>query len=254
MVEHAAETIAHNIAQVTERIDLAAERAGRDPASIHLVVVTKSQPVEVLQAAIEGGAGILGENYPEETLGKMNVIEQQGYEKIEWHMIGHVQSRKAHIIADHFDMLESLDSFRLAEKLERLLAERNRVMPVLLEFNVGGEESKFGWRAWDESTWDSLLQEIEPILHLPHLQVRGLMTMPPLHDNPEESRPYFIRLRRLSEFFSARFGKEYFQELSMGTSTDFEIAVQEGATLVRIGTVILGKRPGRQDLQDIMKL
>jgi PLP dependent protein len=239
-----AEQIRQNIEQVQGRIGRAAQSAGRDPQDVRLVVVTKAQPVEVARAALAAGARILGENYPEETLPKIQALgHPQG---TAWHMIGHLQSRKAGLVAEHFDLLESLDSFSLAEKLERQLAQRERVLPVLLEFNVSGEESKFGWAGWDEARWDGLLPEIESLLALPHLAVRGLMTMPPLNEAAELTRPFFARLRRLAHFFARRFGPEYFRELSMGTSADYAVAVQEGATLVRIGTAIVGPRPKKQ--------
>jgi len=235
--------IRQNYENVLTRIQRAAESAGRGTDDVRLVVVTKAQPVEVVRAAVEAGARILGENYPEETQPK--ILELGHLNGVQWHMIGHVQSRKAGIVAEHFDMLQSLDSLRLAEKLERQLAERDRALPVLLEFNVGGEESKSGWQAADEAGWDALLAEIEPLLAMPHLAVRGLMTMPPLFDNPEDARPYFVRLRRLGDFLARRYGAEHFTEYSMGTSADFEAAVQEGATLVRVGTAIVGPRPKR---------
>lgn len=229
--------------QVVERIQRAADLAGRDTADVRLVVVTKAQPVEVIRAAITAGAHILGENYPEETLPKIQAVGENA--GVEWHMIGHLQSRKSGIVAEHFAMLHSLDSLRLAERLDRQLAERGRTLPVLLECNVGGEESKAGWPAVDETQWDALLPDVERVLAFPHLNVRGLMTMPPLYEDPEKTRPFFIRLRRLAEYLSARFGAGHFKELSMGTSADFEAAVQEGATFVRVGSAILGPRPPR---------
>ncbi len=235
------ENIRHNLEAVLDRIKKAAVSAGRDPAHARLVVVTKAQTVEVVQAAITAGAALLGENYPEETLPKIQSLA--GTATIEWHMIGHLQSRKAGIVAEHFNMLQSLDSLKLAEKLDRLLAERGRVLPVLLEVNVSGEASKFGWPGWETKSWDALLPEVEQIMNLQGLAVRGLMTMPPLYDDPEQTRPYFAKLRQLGSFLAERFGPEHFQELSMGTSADFEAAVQEGATLVRIGTAIVGPRP-----------
>src|SRR6188474_1927360 len=159
-----------------DQIAEAARKSNRDPKEIRLVVVTKSQPVEVAQAAIEAGVRILGENYPEEGVMKIqSLAEQTG---VEWHMIGHVQSRKARLVAEHFALLHSLDSLKLAQRLDRFAAEHNRVLPVLLEFNVGGEESKSGWNASDESAWDLLLPEIKPVLNLTNLRVCGLMTMP----------------------------------------------------------------------------
>jgi len=236
-----AEQIRQNIAMVNDRIQLAAQSSGRSLRDVRLVVVTKAQPVEVLQAAIEAGAQILGENYPEESLPKMQTLGR--LPGVEWHMIGHLQSRKANIVVEHFDLLHSLDSMRLAEKLERQLAERERILPVLLEINVSGEESKFGWPAWAEEQWDGLIGDLEALFALPHLSVRGLMTMPPLYEDAEKTRRFFVRLRKLGEFLATRFGAQHFQELSMGTSADYPAAVQEGATLVRVGTAIVGPRP-----------
>ncbi len=223
-----------------ERIARAASGAGRDPGEVRLVVVTKAQPLEYARAAIEAGARILGENYPEEAVKKIETLA--AYSDVEWHMIGHLQSRKARLVVEHFDMLHSLDSLRLAEKLERLLAETGHRLPVLLEFNVGEEESKSGWQAAREDDWEQLAAQVEPVLALPHLEARGLMTMPPLSANPEDSRPYFDRLRRLRDFLSGRFPDVHWRELSMGTSADYEVAVQEGATYVRLGEAILGPR------------
>ncbi len=240
-METRVEEIRQNIEQVTERIRQAARSAGRREEDVRLVVVTKAQPSEVVGAAIQAGARILGENYPEETLPKIQALGRpQG---TQWHMIGHLQSRKAGLVAQNFDLLESLDSLHLAQKLERQLAEIDRVLPVLLELNVSGEESKFGWSAWDDSQVERLLPEIEALLAFPHLSVRGLMTMPPLYDDPEQTRPFFARLRQIGLQLGQRFGSEKFSELSMGTSADFAAAVQEGATFVRVGTAILGPRP-----------
>ncbi len=241
-MESLAGQIRKNFIAVNERIQRAAQSAQRDPGNVRLVVVTKAQPVEVMRAAIAAGTSILGENYPEETVPKIESLGEMA-SAVQWHMIGHLQSRKVGMVCEYFDMLESLDSLKLAEKLERQLAERNRILPVLLEMNVSGEESKFGFPAWEEKLWDGLLAEIEAFLALPHLIVRGLMTMPPLYDDPEQPRPFFVQLRRLGEFLSGRFGADHFSELSMGTSADYPTAVQEGATLVRIGTAIVGPRP-----------
>jgi pyridoxal phosphate enzyme (YggS family) len=218
----------------------AAKRSGRMPDSVKLVVVTKTQTLEVVQAAIEAGAKILGENYPEE--GAMKIQSLRHFSAVEWHMIGHIQSRKAQIVAQNFNYVHSLDSLKLATRLDRFCGDSVRTLPVLLEFNVGGEESKSGWDASDESLWPALLAEIGTLLALPHLQVRGLMTMPPLGTSADVSRPYFQKLRRLQEFLKMQFPQADFNELSMGTSTDFGVAVEEGATLVRTGTAIVGPR------------
>ncbi|MGA7192998.1 MAG: YggS family pyridoxal phosphate-dependent enzyme [Anaerolineales bacterium] len=228
-----------------DTIAASARKAGRDPESVRLVVVTKLQPIEVLQAAIEAGAKILGENYAEEAVQK--ITELKSPNRVEWHIIGHVQSRKARLVAEHFALFQSLDSLKLAERVDHFAAEFNRTLPVLLEFNVGGEESKSGWNASDESRWMNLLNDVNAIASLTHLQVRGLMTMPPLFTDPQAVRPYFQRLRRLRDFLAQHVPQIEWRELSMGTSADYSIAIEEGATLVRVGQAILGQRPPHGD-------
>jgi len=243
--------IAENYHHVVARIAQAARQAGRDPLSVKLVVVTKTQPVEAVQAVIRAGASVLGENYVEEAVAKMQTLaclDPADGTKIAWHMIGHVQSRKAEAICDHFAYLHALDSEKLARRLDRYASQKGRVanfvrpLPVLLECNVSGEESKFGFAAWDEQRWPDLLPEMEAILGLQNLAVRGLMTMPPYHPDPEASRSYFRRLRGLQDFLAHSFPQVAWRELSMGMSADFEVAVQEGATWVRVGQAILGPR------------
>ena len=234
------ESIRERYLSTLEKIADAANRVGRNPDSVKLVVVTKSQPIEVVRAAIEAGARILGENYPEEGVTKLQSMA--GVSAVEWHMIGHVQSRKAQLVAGNFNLLHSLDNLKLAKRLDRFCGEAGRSLPTLLEFNLGGEGSKSGWPAWDESQWPLLLDELSSIIALPNLQVRGLMVMPPLGVDAEFSRPYFQKLKRLQEYLALQFPKVNFSELSMGTSADFEVAVQEGATLVRVGTAIVGVR------------
>jgi pyridoxal phosphate enzyme (YggS family) len=226
-----------------ERIAAAAKASDREPESVRLVVVTKAQPLEVVQAAVEAGAHLLGENYPEESVSKILSFGPES--GVEWHMIGHVQSRKARLVIEHFDLLQSLDSLKLAERLNRMAMEAGRVLPVMLEFNVGGEQSKYGWLASHEKDWPALYPDIETILGLENLQLRGLMTMPPLETDPEDARIYFRTLHLLRDHLAGRFPQANWCELSMGTSADYEVAVQEGATLVRIGTAIVGPRPNR---------
>lgn len=223
-----------------DAIASAAKKSGRSPEAVKLVVVTKAQPVEVARAVIEAGARILGENYAEEGVTKIQSL--QNLSAVEWHMIGHVQSRKAPLVAGHFNYLHSLDSLKLAEKLDRSCGEAGRVLPVLLEFNVGGEQSKGGWEASDETRWGELPGEISGIFTLPNLRVHGLMSMPPLGETAEFSRPYFQKLRRLRDFLAGHFPQADLSELSIGTSSDYEVAVEEGATFVRIGTAIVGPR------------
>jgi PLP dependent protein len=238
-------SIRENHQRVLDRIANAARRSNRDSKDTRLVVVTKTQPIEIVQAAIEAGVRILGENYPEEGVLKIQSLPAQS--GVEWHMIGHVQSRKARLVADHFALLHSLDSLKLARRLDRFAAESSRVLSALLEFNVGGEESKSGWDASDESRWNALLPEIAELLDFPNLRINGLMTMPPLGTDPQESRRYFLRLRLLRDHLASRFPQVNWRELSMGTSTDFEVAVEEGATLVRVGTAIVGARKYKSD-------
>ena len=227
---------------VLERIRKAARSAGREESDVRLVVVTKEQPMERIQEIIDAGARRLGENYADEGIEKIQSLSSPA--SIEWHMIGHVQSRKARLVCEHFDWMHSLDSLKLAERLDRLSGELGRKLPVLIECNVSGEESKFGYPAWQEAAWEELARSIAPLLNFSHLKVQGLMTMAPYADDPEAARPYFRRLRRLRDELSIRLPASNWSELSMGMSGDFETAVQEGATIVRIGEAILGPRPG----------
>ena len=235
-----AEQIATRYTQVLERIHQAALRAGRDPQEVRLVVVTKGQPIERIQAVIAQGATDLGENYPEEAVAKMDALQRYD---LRWHMIGHLQRRKARLVVERFDWLHSLDRVKLARRLENLCAQAGRTLPVLLEFNVSGEATKSGWSAWDEAHWEDLIPDIESVLAYEHLQIHGVMTIPPITPDPEGARPYFRRLRRLRDFLARRFPQATWDELSMGMSADFEVAIEEGATFVRIGTAILGPRP-----------
>jgi PLP dependent protein len=241
-------SIRENYLRVLDQITDATRRAGRDPQQVRLVVVTKTQPLEIVQAAIDAGVRILGENYPEEAVVKIQSLPAQT--GVEWHMIGHVQSRKARLVADHFALLHSLDSLKLAQRLDRFAAEADRVLPVLLELNVGGEASKSGWEASTQAEWEAVLPEVAELLELPHLRVQGLMTMPPLGTDPEASRHFFQRLRSLRDQLASQFPRADWHELSMGTSSDYQVAVEEGATLVRVGTAIVGARKYKSDVEN----
>lgn len=234
-------TIQERYLRVVDAIAVAARKGGRNGEAVRLVVVTKLQPVKVVRAAIEAGADVLGENYAEEAVEKIEAVGP--HSGVEWHMIGHVQSRKAALVAQHFDLVHSLDSLKLAQRLNKSAAESGRTLRVLLELNVSGEKSKHGWQAADEPHWDDLLGEIQAIAELPNLKLRGLMTMPPLSTDPEAGRVYFQKLRRLQDFLGQRIPGADWHELSMGTSADFTVAVEEGATLIRVGQAILGPRP-----------
>lgn len=234
-------TIKSNYERVMERIHAAALDAGRDPETVRLVVVTKGQEIEGLRQAVGAGANRLGENYVEEALDKMVQFGQNV--EVEWHMIGHIQSRKARLVAENFDFVHSLDSYKLAVRLDRFSGESDHRLPVLLECNVSGEGSKFGFPAWEKDQWHALAAAARQIADLPNLSVQGLMTMPPYFDDPEDARPYFQRLVRLRDFLCQKLPQLAWSELSMGMSGDYEIAVQEGATLLRVGQAIMGLRP-----------
>ena len=226
--------IAENLARVRERIDAAARRSGRDPESVRLVAVSKTVDAERVRQAIEAGAKIFGENYVQEAQKKIEVL---GHE-VAWHFIGHLQTNKAKVAAGLFDFIHSVDSQNLAQELGRRAKLRGKVLPVLLEMNLAGEVTKFGAQEKEILLLAEKLSEMEGI------EVKGLMTMPPFFEDPEASRPYFVELRKLGE----RLAKEKIprismEELSMGMSNDFEVAVEEGATLVRVGTAIFGPRP-----------
>lgn len=228
---------------ILERMEKAALSAGRTAKDVMLVAVSKRQPIDALICAARNAVKTFGENYAEEVPPKQS--ELRDIAGIQWHMIGHIQSRKAKIVADSIDWVHSIDSLDLAFRLNRALQERGRIMPVLLEMNVSSEESKGGWAAWDASHVESLQPDLETLLSCSFLQVRGLMTMPPLFDDPETVRPYFHRLAALRDALAAKYPAVDWSELSMGTSADFEVAIQEGATMVRIGQALFGPRPTR---------
>lgn len=227
--------------RVLDRIAAAALSRGRDPSQIRLVVVSKGQPLERVRAVIQAGARDLGENYVEDAIERVQSLSSGA--ELTWHMIGHVQSRKSRLVCEYFDWVHSVDSLKLARRLDRFAGEMQRQLPVLLEFNVSGEETKFGFPAWQEERWEELLGDLDGILQLPNLRVRGLMTIAPYAPEGEAARPYFQRLVRLRSYLNSQLPRADLQELSMGMSSDYEVAVQEGATIVRIGEAILGKRP-----------
>jgi pyridoxal phosphate enzyme (YggS family) len=233
--------IAKNYQQVKERIAEACLRVNRSPDDVTLVVVTKGHTVDRIRCAIELGLRKFGENYAEEGSEKIETIGKVA--NLEWHMIGHIQSRKAEMVVQFFDMVHSLDSLKLARRLDRFAAEQEKLLPVLLECNVSGEESKFGFPASNRNRWDDLLADFIEIAQLSHLEIRGLMTMAPLYENPEFARPVFRKLVELQGSLRTRLPEVGWDEISMGMSSDFEVAIEEGATIVRIGQAILGERP-----------
>ncbi|MBW6466250.1 MAG: YggS family pyridoxal phosphate-dependent enzyme [Brevefilum sp.] len=236
-------SIKDNLRRVETRIAHAAERAGRARQDVQLVAVTKLVPLEVIQAGIEAGLRSFGENYPEQAAEKIAALQTDI--DLTWHMIGHIQSRKTNTVCEYFDWVHSVDRIKIAKYLDRYALENERVMPILIEVNLSGEDSKFGWKAWDENNWLDLVPQFEKIAQMPNLEIRGLMCMPPLFDDPELTRPYYQRLGRLQGFLKEELPEISWRELSIGTSFDYEVAVEEGATMVRLGTSLFGPRPAR---------
>ncbi|HKJ28554.1 MAG TPA: YggS family pyridoxal phosphate-dependent enzyme [Anaerolineales bacterium] len=235
-----ADGIAARYQEVIERIADAARVSGRPPEAVKLVVVTKGHAAVRIGELIELGVRDFGENRVDEALLKQQIMKDQG--ELNWHMIGHVQSRKASEVSGKFALVHSLDRVKLANRLNQRAEALERVQPVLLQFNVSGEGTKSGWQAASPESWPGLIPDIEAVLKCTHLDVRGLMTMAPYSTNSEDARPYFARLRQLRDYFQERFPETDWHELSMGMSGDFETGIQEGATLVRIGTAIVGAR------------
>jgi hypothetical protein len=211
----------------------AAMRAGRPPDSVKLVGVTKTVDMERIKEAVSAGLQILGENYVQEARDK---IKEAGGE-VSWHFVGRLQTNKAKYAVKLFDMIETVDSVKLAKELNRRAQPLGRIIPIIIQVNLAGEVSKGGV---EPSECISLIKQISD---LSNLQIRGLMTMPPFFDQPEKARPYFAKLRELSQKIAeAQLPRVEMDELSMGMSGDFETAIEEGATLVRVGTAIFGKR------------
>lgn len=226
--------LAANLEQVRRRIAAACERAGRDPASVTLLAVSKGQPPEVVRAAADLGLTLFGENKVQEARAKIPLCPG----RLRWHLVGHLQTNKARDAVQWFEMIQSVDSLRLAEELQKQADKAARTVPVLLEVNVAGEASKFGYRP------EQLLEELPALNALPRLEIRGLMTLAPWTPEPEKVRPVFRRLRELKAECEQRLGAPL-EHLSMGMSGDFEAAIEEGATLVRLGTALFGPRPAR---------
>jgi pyridoxal phosphate enzyme (YggS family) len=244
------ELIKTNLESLWQRIAAAAERVGRSPDEITLVAVSKTFPAEAVQAAYRAGVRHFGENRVKEGVEKIPPVNawasERGDDAPTWHMVGHVQSRKAGDVVAHFQMVHSVDSAKLARRLERFCSQRQLTLPILLEANVSGEASKYGFAAWD---WEErrgqrkdLFTAVTEIGALPHLRLQGLMTMAPIVAEPEEARPYFQKLRALRDALAERFPALSWAHLSMGMTDDFEPAVEEGATLLRVGRAIFGER------------
>jgi len=228
-------TVADNLARVRERIAAAAGRAGRSADAVRICAVTKTHPAEVVREAVAAGVDAIGENRVQEAAAK----RPHAPGSVPWHLVGPLQRNKAGLALEVFDVIESIDRIEIADRLESLLAPRGRVVPCFLEINVGGEAAKHGVAP---SATGALLDEV--LARCPHLQTGGLMAVPPYDPDPERSRPYFAALRTLAEqlWRTRGLGRP---ALSMGMSEDFHIAVEEGATWVRLGRVLFGERSTR---------
>lgn len=225
--------ITENLEQVRKNIDEACRMTGRDPKEVTLIAVSKTKPVSMLKEAYDAGARCFGENKVQEIMDK----HPQLPEDIQWHMIGHLQRNKVKYIVDKVSMIHSVDSLRLAQTIEQEAAKHNVCVPVLLEVNVAQEESKFGLKM------DEVLPLIETIADFPHIKVQGLMTIAPYVENAEDNRDFFRQLKKLSVDIEAKnINNVSMSVLSMGMTGDYQVAVQEGATMVRVGTGIFGER------------
>ena len=225
--------IKENLREVEEKIAKACERAGRDKSEVTLIAVSKTKPVEAIREAMEYGAVHFGENKVQEIVDKWETIS----ESLNWHMIGHLQRNKVKYIVDKVVLIHSVDSLRLAEQIDEEARKKQVIVPILIEVNVAGEESKFGVRPEDT------LDLVKQISLLPNVKIMGLMTIAPFVSNPEENRIHFRNLRKLNiDIKSKNIDNVCMDVLSMGMTGDYEVAVEEGATMVRVGTGIFGER------------
>ncbi len=236
MDEREQDRISTNLGQVRGHLDAAARKTGRSVDDVLIVAVTKTFPAEIVHAAVEAGLREIGENRVQEARDKRAALgELPG---VRWHLIGHLQRNKAALALSLFDLIHSVDSLELAQELERRAA--GRLVPMLLEVNVAAESTKFGFHL---GAMASLFSAVEGMLALPHLRLEGLMTVAPLVDDPETVRPVFARLHALREELRRRYPEAPWTHLSMGMTDDYAVAVEEGATIVRLGRALFGARP-----------
>lgn len=225
--------IVDQLQTVRNEITKACKRSGRDPKEVTLIAVSKTKPVSMIEEAIEAGQTVFGENKVQELCSKYEVLPKN----LSWHLIGHLQRNKVKYIADKAALIHSVDSLRLAQTIDQEGKKHNRVIPILIEVNVAGEDTKFGVSV------EEALPLIEKISVLPNILVKGLMTIAPFVENPEENRSVFRRLKQLSvDIGDKNMNNVYMDILSMGMTNDYQVAVEEGATMVRVGTGIFGER------------
>lgn len=231
----------NNYHLILRNISQSAQNSGRDPKKIKLIVVSKAQPIEKIKEAIALGIEDFGENYPEETKIKISNLKNIG-DNIRWHMIGHLQSRKAPIICEHFHFMHTIDSLHICQVLDPRLSIKEKKLDCLIEVNISGESSKNGFAAWDEPSIELFLVNVAEIIEFPNLIIKGLMTMPPLFKNPEDARHLFRRMQNIQSMLKIKYPENCWDELSMGTTLDYKVAIEEGATMVRIGQALFGPR------------
>lgn len=222
------------IQTILKRIEKAAADSGRAPDTVKLLAVSKKKPAEAILTAHQAGLTLFGENYIQEAIEK---IEQLSEAPISWHFIGHLQSNKTKFAVKYFDLVHTVDSFKLAREIDKQAEKIGKVQHILVQLNISKETTKSGVHEENAMT---LIQDIST---LPHVRIKGLMTMPPFYDDPENARPFFKALKTFSEAVKKKdFPNVDMTELSMGMTGDFEVAIKEGATIVRIGTAIFGER------------
>lgn len=225
--------VKENLLQVRENIKMACEKSGRDPREVTLIAVSKTKPVPMLEEAYDAGSRDFGENKVQEIMDKYPVLPQD----IRWHMIGHLQRNKVKYIVDKVRLIHSVDSLRLAEEISSQAEKKHVEVDILVEVNIAQEESKFG------TSRAEALQLVEEIARLPHIHIRGLMTIAPFVENPEDNRKYFRQIRELSvDIMQKNIDNVSMSVLSMGMTGDYMVAIEEGATMVRVGTGIFGER------------
>ena len=233
------EEIEKRYQDVAEKIQEAALKVGKNPKDINLVVVTKQKSAVVDKYLADLGLLDMGESYLKEAEFKIEILKEY---PIRWHMIGNIQRGKEREVAHYFDMVHSVDNYEVAERLNQSCKENGKIMPIFLECNVSGESTKAGWNVVNDKEWPIFVEEIKQVLDLDHLKLLGLMTMAPYSTEPEDARPFFRKLKSLLNYINQKFPQQEINELSMGMSGDFQVAIEEGATYLRIGSAIVGKR------------
>lgn len=234
MLKERARLISRNLSHVREKIKTAAESSGRDSDDIDLMVVTKTWPAGIIEIVVDNGIRLLGENRIQEAIPKIENLAKN-YSDLHWHMIGHLQSNKAKHALDAFDCIQSVDSLKIANRISSLAVQRETRKDIMLEVNISGESSKFGFKP------EEVMSNIETLLGLPGINLTGLMTIGPLTGDREKIRKAFREMKKLYNRLSISYPNSM-KNLSMGMSDDYDIAIEEGATMVRIGRAILGPR------------